>query len=61
MGGGGGIAFDMSGFYPFITEELLDKALDFASHYIGLTTDERMAIKHTKILLSIAITCHGAN
>ena len=26
------IAFDICDFYPSITEELLDKALDFASH-----------------------------
>ena len=44
------IAFDICYFYPSITEELLvlDKALDFASHYIEITTDERMIIMHTK-------------
>ena len=42
------IAFDVCDFYPSITEELLDKALDFASHYIEITTDERRIIKHTK-------------
>ena len=31
-----------------ITEELLDRALDFASDYIDIKTDERMIIKHTK-------------
>ena len=36
------IAFDIWDFYPSITEELLDKALDFASHYIEIMTDERM-------------------
>ena len=54
------IAFDICDFYPSITEELLDKALDFASHYIEITNDEREIIKHTKRPLSIAITCHGA-
>ena len=54
------IAFDICDFYPSINEELLDKALDFASHYIKITNDERVIIKHTKRPLSIAITCHGA-
>ena len=31
------IAFDICDFYPSITEELSDKALDFASHYIEIT------------------------
>ena len=35
-------------FYPSITEELLDKALDVASHYKEITTNERRIIKHTK-------------
>ena len=42
------IAFDICDFYPSITEELLDKALDFASHYKEITTDERSIIKHKK-------------
>ena len=42
------IAFDICDFYPSITEELLDKALDFSSHYIEITNDEREIIKHTK-------------
>ena len=42
------IAFDICDFYPSITEELLDKALDFASHYIEITNDEREIIKHAK-------------
>ena len=42
------IAFDICDFYPSITEELLDKALDSASHHIEITNDERMIIKHTK-------------
>ena len=43
------IAFDILwDFYPSSTEELLDKALDFASQYIEITTEERRIIKHTK-------------
>ena len=42
------IAFDISDFHPSITEELADNALDLASHYIEITTEERMIIKHTK-------------
>ena len=46
------IAFDIPvcDFYPSITKELLDKALDFASHYIEITNDERVMIKHTNSL-----------
>ena len=43
------IAFDiLFDFYPSTTEELLEKALDFASHYIEITNDERMIINHIK-------------
>ena len=42
------IAFDICDFYASITEELLDKGLDFTSHYIEIMTDERRIIKHTK-------------
>ena len=42
------IAFDICDFYPSVTEELLDKALDIAFHYIEITTDERRIIKHSK-------------
>ena len=42
------IAFDTSDFYPPITEKPLNKALDFASHYIEIKTDERMINTHTK-------------
>ena len=50
------IALHICDFYPSSTEELLDKALDFASHYIEITNDERKFIKHTNRPLSIAIT-----
>ena len=46
--------------YPSSTEELLDKALDFASRYIEITKDERVILKHTKRPLSLTITYHGA-
>ena len=48
-------AFDVCDIYPSITEEqlLLDKAVEFASQYIEITTDEMMIIKHTKRPLSI--------
>ena len=42
------IAFDIYDFHPSITEELLDKALDLAFHYIEIPIDERIIIKHTK-------------
>ena len=54
------MAFDIiCDFYPSISDELLDKALDFASQYIEIKTDERIIMKHTKRPLPIAITCHG--
>ena len=31
----------------------MEKAVDFACHYIEITTDEMMIIKHTKRPLSI--------
>ena len=34
------ICFDIIDFYPSITEELLHKALDFASQYTPITDDE---------------------
>ena len=54
------IAFDICDLHRSITEKLLGKALDFVSHYIEITTDERRVIKHTKRPPSITITCHGA-
>ena len=35
-------------FFPSIIEELLDKALDFASHHTEVTKDDKVIIKHTK-------------
>ena len=42
------IAFNICDFYLSITGELLDKALNFASHYIEITADERRIIEYTK-------------
>ena len=42
------ITFDICDFYPSITEELLDKALDFASYHTEVTEDDKVIIKHTK-------------
>ena len=35
-------------FYPSITEELLDKALDFAKNYTIITKQDRQIIMQTK-------------
>ena len=35
------ICFDIEEFYPSISQDLLNKALDFASDYDNITTDER--------------------
>ena len=35
------ICFDIEEFYPSISKDLLNKALDFASDYGNITTDER--------------------
>ena len=40
--------FDIINFYPSITLELLTKALDYASKYISITTEERQIIMHAK-------------
>ena len=42
------ICFDIEEFYPSISKDLLNKALDFASDYDNITTDERNIIIHAK-------------
>ena len=42
------IWFDVCEFYPSITEELLDKALDFAKNYTTITKQDRQIIMQTK-------------
>ena len=42
------ISFDVVDYYPSITEELLNKALDFASQFDEITEEERDIIIHAK-------------
>ena len=42
------ICFDIENFYPSISQDLLNKALDFASNYDNITADERNIIIHAK-------------
>ena len=42
------ISFDVVDYYPSITEELLDKALDFASLHTTMTQEEREITLHAK-------------
>ena len=42
------ICFDIEEFYPSISQDLLNKALDFASVHENITTDERNIIIHAK-------------
>ena len=42
------ICFDIVEFYPSISQDLLNKALDFASAYDNITNDERNIIMHAK-------------
>ena len=42
------ICFDIEEFYPSINQDLLNKALDFASNYDNITTEERNNIIHEK-------------
>ena len=42
------ICFDIEEFYPSISQDLLNKALDFTSTYDNITMDERNIIIHTK-------------
>ena len=42
------ICFDIEEFYPSISKDLLNKALDFASDYDNITADERNIIIHAK-------------
>ena len=45
--------FDVVEFYPSITKELLDKALDFALSHCELTETEKEIITHSKYSLLI--------
>ena len=42
------IQFDVCEFYPSISENLLDLALDFASEYTNITDEEKDIIIHAK-------------
>ena len=42
------ICFDIEEFYPSISQDLLKKALDFASDYDNITTDEKNIVTHAK-------------
>ena len=42
------IAFDVVDFYPSISIDLLNAALDFASSYVTITDDQRRTILHAK-------------
>ena len=42
------ISFDVVEFYPSITEDLLGRALDFASNYITIPAADRHVIMHAK-------------
>ena len=42
------ICFDIEEFYPSISQDLQNKALDFASNYDNINTDERNIIIHAE-------------
>ena len=42
------ISFDVVGYYPSITEDLLGRALDFASNYVTISAADRHIIMHAK-------------
>ncbi len=42
------IAFDVVDFYPSITIDLLNKALEFAANYQLISNEEKNIILHTK-------------
>ena len=42
------ISFDVVEFYPSITEDLLGRALDFASNYVTISAADRHVIMHAK-------------
>lgn len=42
------ITFDVCEFYPSITPDLLEDALDFASNYVHISIEQRKIIMHTK-------------
>ena len=42
------ISFDIMEFYPLITQDLLNKALDFASQYTTISEQDREIISHAR-------------
>ena len=42
------ICFDIEGFYPSISQDLLNRALHFTSAYDNITENERNTITHAK-------------
>ena len=42
------ISFDMKGFYPTITKELLSKCLSFAETKVQITEDDKKIINHSR-------------
>ena len=42
------IEFDVVDFYPTISIELLNNALDFATSYVNITDDKRQIVIHAK-------------
>ena len=51
------VMFDIKDFYPSITQDLLDKALDFASEYISIWKCDIDVINHARK----SILFHGSN
>ena len=51
------ICFDVCEFYPSITEKLLSEALNFASQYRQITSQEREIILHAKRSLLFSDSC----
>ena len=42
------IQFDIENYYPSITPEILDKALDWAATFVNITEEERVIIMKSK-------------
>ena len=40
--------FDIEKFYPSISEELLNKAIEFATHYTEISEEEKRIIHHAR-------------
>ena len=53
------VMFDIKDFYPSITQDLFNKALNFASEYISISKCDTDVINHARKLLLLTVPIPG--